>query len=137
MARVAQLFELVIGGREVAYLGGFERGQILTVRRDVVDESENAVRHQHAMGLGEESSRLREMMRGEPAGHEIEAHVGKGEVFGLGARGADIAEPALGSELLGLGKHLIGDVARRDLGDARCEGERGVAGAGRDVEHAP
>ncbi len=77
------------------------------------------------------------MMRGEAAGDEVKAAVGEGEILGLRVRGGDIGE-ALGlGEFPRLGQHRLGDVAGNDLGDVRGEGERGVTGAGRDIEHAP
>src|SRR5680860_1180460 len=44
--------------------------------------------------------------------------------------------PLLG-ELARLLQHLRGDVGCGDLGEFRREGERGVSGAGGDIEHAP
>ena len=73
-------------------------------------------------------------MRGEAAGNEVDAHVRKGQVLGLGLDRLDIAEAARGGELLGLGEHRLGNVACGDLGDVWGERERGMAGAGGDIE---
>ena len=49
----------------------------------------------------------------------------------------DISEAPARSELPRFAQHFLGDVGRGDLGDVRRKGERGMAGAGGDVEHAP
>ena len=137
MARVAQFLEGVIGLGPVLRVLGRQGGEDLLVGRDVVDDRKQAVRHQHAIRLGGEGRDIAEMMRGEAAGDEVEAHVGEGQVLGLGLDRLDIAEAARGGELLRLGEHGLGDVARGDLGDVWGECERGMAGAGGDIEHAP
>ncbi|ODS02113.1 hypothetical protein AUC71_02290 [Methyloceanibacter marginalis] len=77
------------------------------------------------------------MMRGEPAGDQVIAGVGEGQVAGLCLRGDHVSESALFRKLARLLQHLRRDVAGGDLGDFRREGERGVAGAGGDVEMPP
>ena len=77
------------------------------------------------------------MMRGEAADDEIEARVGEGKVLGLGVQRPDIGKAPARRKLPRLAQHFLGDVGRGDLGDVRREGERGMASAGGDVEHAP
>ncbi len=76
-------------------------------------------------------------MRGEPAGHEMIARVGEGQVTGPRLCRHHIAKLAFRDELPRLLQHLRRDVAGGDLGESWREGERGMSGAGRDVEQAP
>src|SRR6476646_4138440 len=76
-------------------------------------------------------------MRGQAADDKIKARVGKGKILGLCQEGPDIGQASGHGKLLRLAKHLLGDVGRRDLGDMRSKGKRGVARAGRHVEDAP
>ena len=92
------------------------------VRRDIVDDPDRASRHQHAERLADEKAYLAEVMRGEAAGDEIEARVGKGEVLGFGGQGFDIGQAFVGRKLPRLAEHLLGDVGRGDLGDMRSKG---------------
>ena len=77
------------------------------------------------------------MVRGKAAGDEIEARVGERQIVRFGVRRLDVGQPARRGELGGLREHFIGDVGGDDARHERREGERRVAGAGRDVEHMP
>ena len=76
-------------------------------------------------------------MRREPACHQIETLLGKGQPCRFGVRRLDVGEPALCRELARFGQHLGGDVAGDDVLHVRGKRERRVARTGRHIEHAP
>lgn len=73
----------------------------------------------------------------EAAADEVETFVGERKGARLGFRRFDVAELARCRELCRLGQHLIGDVARRDLGDMRSKRGGHVPGSGCNVEYEP
>ena len=126
VTRIAKLLEIVIHGRPIARVG-----------RDVVHEREYAVRHQHSERLLRKRAGVLEVMRSEPAGYKIEAHIGKGQILGSSARGPEIDQTSCFGKFLGFDQHRIGHIACGDASDTRRKGKRGVSRAGSDIEHAP
>ena len=75
-----------------------------------------------------------EVVRGETNGDDVECRVWEGKFFCGALFCGDIGEPTLGGVLRGLEEHGFGEVVGDDFRDVRCEGERGMAGSGGDVE---
>jgi hypothetical protein len=130
-------FEVVEQARPFAQFIRGAPGNKRIVGRDIIHERKGALRQQHAKGLADEVSHAVEVMRGEAADDEITARVGEGKILGLCRESSDIGQASSRCKLLRFGKHLRGDVGRRDLGNIWGKGEGGVACAGRHVEHAP
>ena len=137
MARVAQLLEGVVERVGIADFGRRSCGHARRIGADVVDQCERAARFEDAPGGADEGGRVGEVVRGEPAGDEIEARIGETQAAGLGVCRLDIGHPARSGKLGGLREHFIGDVGGDDARHQRGKGKGRVAGAGRHVEHAP
>src|SRR4029453_6669992 len=113
-----------------------ERGQVgIVVAQDVLDE-EGAAGPQDAGDLPEGGQELGEMVGGDAARDGAEGRLLEGKGTDTARQGPDGRRGPAGGELARGPQHGLGEV-RRDhaLGEPR-EGERRVAGARGDVEHA-
>jgi hypothetical protein len=77
----------------------------------------------------------RKVVGGVAAGDQVDREIGDGEVLGIAADEGDIGQAALSGETAPFGQHLFGEIDGGDAGDVGGEGQRGVTGAGGDIEH--
>ena len=109
----------------------------IAFRDDVIDHREHAVRLEHAMHFAKKLRDRVEVMRRDPACHQIEAFVLERQRLGLGISGAQVGKAAFGGFAFHHVEHFLGDIGRPDALDMRCEGVGDVAAAGGDVQCAP
>ncbi len=125
VAGIAQLLEAV------------DRLACRAVGHDVVDHGEDAAGAQDARGFGQEAVDVREVVRCDATGDEIEFAAGKGQILGVGALQRDVVDAFLRGERGGDGQHLRREVRGGNMGDMRREGKGRVPGCRGDVEYAP
>jgi len=75
-------------------------------------------------------------MRGESSGDDVEARLGKRELFRASPNELRVPQAGGLKEATGLREHGVDRVGEDDVGYARGEREGRVAGAGADVEQA-
>ncbi len=103
-------------------------------RRHLVLEQEEAHRPQHPQHFRAEAGRIREVMRRDAAGDQVEALVGEREVLGVGQRELYVGDAPAQDELPGRHEHGFGEVGGDHPGDMGSDGQGGVAAPGGDVE---
>ena len=137
MARVAQLLVGIVKRVGIAQLRGRSIGHACCVGADVVDQCERPAGLQHAPSGGNKCCGVGEVVRGKPAGDEIEGRVGERQIVRFSVRRLDVGQPARRGKLGGLRQHFIGDVGSDNARDERRQGECRVAGPSCNVEDMP